>query len=152
MIYIIFHFLCWTLILYWIHRVSHYVPVIRTFHRDHHKFISTNCKNDQKPNDWHWNNLLLFNDNRNSTIDLWLTEVIPSIIYSWATGQWWIILLYYLWAAFIQERIEHNPNFDMYPWLTSGQCHLVHHKYPDKNYGLFFPIWDKMFNTFKRHI
>ena len=69
----------------------------------------------------------------------------------WITGQWWISVFYYVWAAFIQERIEHNSNFDIYPFLTSGQCHLVHHTNPEKNYGLFSPIWDIVFDTFKRH-
>jgi len=151
MIEIILHFLGWTFLLYWIHRIGHYTPVVQTFHRDHHKFISNNIKGNCNPNDWHWSNLLLFNDNWNSTIDLWLTEVIPTVLYSWLTGQWWISIFYYVWAAFIQERVEHNPNFDVYPFLTSGQCHLVHHKHPNKNYGLFFPLWDKMFGTFKHH-
>jgi sterol desaturase/sphingolipid hydroxylase (fatty acid hydroxylase superfamily) len=151
MILFIFHFFAWTLLLYWIHRVGHSVPFIQKFHREHHKFISANVKVNQPPNDWHWSNLFLFNDNWNSTIDLWLTEVIPTIVYSWMTGQWWISVFYYIWAAFIQERIEHNPKFDIYPFLTSGQSHLVHHNNPEKNYGLFFPIWDKMFGTFKNH-
>jgi len=151
MIEIILHFFCWTFVLYWIHRIGHYTPIIRIFHRDHHKFISTNVKENQKPNDWHWSNLLLFNDNWNSTIDLWITEVIPTLLYSAVTGQWWISVFYYVWAAFIQERIEHNPTFDIYPFLTSGQWHLVHHKNPNRNYGLFFPIWDIMFRTYKTH-
>jgi sterol desaturase/sphingolipid hydroxylase (fatty acid hydroxylase superfamily) len=151
MIELIFHFLCWTLLLYWIHRVGHSTPIVRTFHRDHHKFISSNTKDSTAPNDWHWSNLFLFNDNWNSTIDLWITEVIPTLLYSWITGAWWIAVFYYAWAAFVQERIEHNPKFDIYPWLTSGQCHLVHHKNPDRNYGLFFPIWDIVFRTFKKH-
>jgi sterol desaturase/sphingolipid hydroxylase (fatty acid hydroxylase superfamily) len=149
MIDLIFHFLAWTLILYWIHRIGHNVSFINRFHREHHRFISASTKNNQRPNDWHLSNLFLFNDNWNSTIDLWITEVIPTLIYSSITGQWWIAIFYYLWAAFIQERVEHNPKFDIYPFLTSGKWHLVHHKIPDRNYGLFFPIWDQLFGTFK---
>lgn len=151
MIEIILHFLSWTFLLYWIHRLGHHTPIVQTFHKDHHGFISTIIKGNTEPNDWHWSNLFLFNDNWNSTVDLWLTEVIPTLLYSWITGVWWISIFYYVWAAFIQERIEHNPNVDIYPWLTSGQWHLMHHKNPDKNYGLFFPIWDILFNTYKRH-
>lgn len=151
MIEIIFHFLSWTFVLYWIHRLGHRTPFIQKFHRDHHKFISVGVKHNQKPNDWHWSNLFLFNDNWNSTIDLWLTEVLPTLFYSLITGQWWISVFYYVWAAFIQERIEHNPNFDIYPFLTSGKWHLVHHKKSDRNYGLFFPIWDKIFGTFSSY-
>jgi len=151
MINIIFHFLLWTFILYWIHRIGHRLPIVRTYHKAHHKFVSNTVRKNQTPINWHWSNLFLFNDNWNSTVDLWITEVIPSLIYSWITGQWWIIAFYYVWTAFIQERIEHNPKFDIYPFLTSGQSHLVHHSNPEKNYGLFFPIWDKIFGTFKNH-
>ena len=151
MIDIIFHFLVWTLALYWIHRLGHKIEFINRFHRAHHKFISAGIKNNKTPNDWHWSNLFLFNDNWNSTIDLWITEVIPTLAYSWITGQWWISVFYYTWAAFIQERIEHNPTFDIHPFLTSGKWHLIHHKTPDRNYGLFFPIWDMSFGTFKEH-
>jgi sterol desaturase/sphingolipid hydroxylase (fatty acid hydroxylase superfamily) len=84
-------------------------------------------------------------------MDLWITEVVPTLIFSWITGHWWLSVFYYVWAAFIQEVIEHNPNFNIYPLLTSGQWHLVHHKQSDKNFGLFVPIWDIVFRTYKTH-
>lgn len=151
MIEIIFHFFLWTLILYWIHRLGHKILIVRMYHRAHHRFVSNIIKKNQQPIKWHWSNLFLFNDNVDSTIDLWLTEVIPSLLYSWITGQWWVITFYYIWAAFIQERIEHNPNFDVYPFLTSGKWHLVHHRNSNTNYGLFFPLWDLIFGTHKHH-
>lgn len=135
----IFYFFLWTLILYWIHRVSHSVPMIRSIHLHHHRFISLHLTK------WHWNNLLLFNDDWVSTLDLWITEVIPTLIFSAITGQWWISVFYYIWAAFVQETIEHNPNFNL-PLLTSGKWHLIHHQ-SKFNYGLFFPIWDITFGT-----
>ncbi len=140
MTYIIYFFL-WTLMLYWIHRIGHLTPIVREFHLDHHRFIlSHNTK-------WHWNNLFLFNDTWKSTIDLWITEVIPTIIFSIITGEYWIMLFYYVWAAFIQETIEHNQNFNI-PLLTSGKWHLIHHR-SSYNYGLFFPVWDIIFRTNK---
>jgi sterol desaturase/sphingolipid hydroxylase (fatty acid hydroxylase superfamily) len=99
-------------------------------------------------NSWHWSNLFLFNDNWSSTTDLWLTEVLPTILFSFITGQYWLIAFYYVWAAFIQEPIEHNPKFDA-PFILSGRRHLIHHNTPKKNYGLFFPIWDKTFGTYQ---
>ena len=138
----IFYFLLWTLMLYWIHRLAHVLPFFRKYHFDHHKVINLN---DVK---WSWNNFLLYNDTRKSTIDLWLTEVIPTIIFSLVTGQWWISVFYYLWAALIQERIEHDKNFDL-PLLTSGKWHLVHHRNGAYNFGLFFSLWDRVFETNK---
>lgn len=140
MTYIVY-FLLWTLMLYWIHRIGHITPIIRDFHLDHHSFILTH------PTKWHWNNLFLFNDNYKSTIDLWITEVIPTLIFSYVTGEYWISIFYYVYAAFIQESIEHNDNFDMF-LLTSGKWHLIHHS-SSNNYGLFFPIWDIVFRTNK---
>lgn len=149
--YYIFVFISWTLYLYLIHRVIHSIglrlfPVAFNAHADHHRYINTN-----KQTTWHWNNLFLFNDTWTSTLDLWITEVIPTLIFSYITGEWWISVFYYLWAALVQEVIEHNPKFDLYPFLTSGKWHLIHHHNTSVNYGLFLPIWDILFGTFKSH-
>ena len=137
---LILYFLLWTLILYALHRAIHIVPILKTIHGNHHAFVNNNKTK------WHWSNIFLFNDNWTSTVDLWITEVIPSIIFSWVTGQWWISIFYYVWAAFFQENLEHNPKMKYYP-LTFGQWHLIHHRYPKKNFGLFIPIWDRIFLT-----
>jgi sterol desaturase/sphingolipid hydroxylase (fatty acid hydroxylase superfamily) len=131
--------------LYWIHRIGHRWPKpIRNWHMDHHKQVTNNTIWF-----WHWSNLFLYNDTWKSTLDLWATEVIPTLLFSWVTGQWWISAFYYLWAAFIQEAIEHNPKFNIFPLLTSGKWHLIHHTQSNKNYGLFVPIWDMLFNTYE---
>jgi sterol desaturase/sphingolipid hydroxylase (fatty acid hydroxylase superfamily) len=137
------------LILYWIHRISHKIPKIKEFHFDHHRHILNHLKNGNKPTKWHWNNLFLYNDTLKSTIDLWLTEVIPTLVFSLLTGQWWIFIFYYLWAALLQEIVEHDPNFN-FSVLTSGRWHITHHLYSNKNYSLFFPVWDLVFKTNQR--
>lgn len=136
------YFLLWTFLLYWIHRIVHNISLLRDIHRDHHRFISQNSVK------WHWSNLFLFNDTWMSTLDLWITEVIPTAIFSLITGQIWIFLFYYTWAALFQESIEHNPNIN-FPLLTSGRWHLLHHRNVNKNFGLFFSIWDIIFLTNK---
>jgi sterol desaturase/sphingolipid hydroxylase (fatty acid hydroxylase superfamily) len=141
---IIFYFLAWTFLLYWLHRLAHRIPLVKKFHWHHHKHILSTINSN--PTKWHWSNLFLFNDNWPSTVDLWLTEVIPTIIFSAVTGQWWLSVFYYLWAALIQESIEHNPNVD-FLLITSGRWHLEHHYNRNKNFGLFFPLWDKTFKT-----
>lgn len=138
---LVIYFFSWTLMLYWIHRLGHVMPVVKYFHLDHHRHILSNTPT------WHWNNLFLFNDTWKSTIDLWITEVVPTLIFAFLTGQWWIAIFYYVWAAFVQESIEHNKNVDV-PGLTSGKWHLIHHRSP-YNYGLFFPVWDMVFGTNK---
>lgn len=139
-----FWFLLWTFIIYWCHRVGHLIPYIKNIHFAHHKFISTN-----PPPVWHWTNIFLFQDNWVSTFDVWITEFIPTIIFCLLTGQWWIVVIFYLWSAFIQESIEHNPSFNKYPLLTSGKWHLIHHTNGNYNYGIFLPIWDIVFKTYK---
>jgi sterol desaturase/sphingolipid hydroxylase (fatty acid hydroxylase superfamily) len=59
--------------------------------------------------------------------------------------------MYYVWAAFIQESIEHDQNFDLYPVLTSGKWHMMHHRDENCNYGVIIPIWDIVFGTMKSH-
>lgn len=140
----VFYFFLWTFVLYWIHRATHKIPVIRRIHWDHHRYINQNYTK------WNPNNLLLFNDTWTSTFDLWLTEVIPTFIFCMITGQWWIMIFYYCWAALLQESLEHNPKFNI-PFLTSGKWHLIHHRSPNKNFGLFFSCWDIIFKTYDLH-
>lgn len=138
----VFYFFVWTLIIYWIHRLCHNVPALSYFHKEHHKYVTKN------PNiNWHWSNVFLFNDNWPSTIDYWLTEVIPTLIFSMITGQWWIAVLFYLYAATIQERVEHSRYFNAYPFYTSGQWHLLHHTSRPCNYGIITPFWDWVFGS-----
>lgn len=139
------YFFAWTFLLYIIHRLAHKVSFIKFIHYDHHKFIRNNKSN------WHWSNMLLFNDTFYSTLDLWITEVIPTFIFSMLTGQWWIFVFYYIWAAFFQEILEHNSKINFYPF-TFGQWHLVHHRDTSKNFGLFLPIWDFIFSTEKHKL
>lgn len=139
---VVIYFFLWTLMLYVIHRIGHVMPWVSKIHLHHHAYILSN------PTGWHWSNLFLFNDTWISTLDLWITEVIPTIVFSLITGQWWISVLYYVWASFIQESIEHNSTVDL-PVLTSGKWHLIHHRSPC-NYGLFTPLWDLVFGTYKK--
>lgn len=136
-------FLLWTLVLYLIHRISHNVNLFKSLHYDHHIFVSRN-----KTTRWKLHDLLLYNDTPRSTLDMWITEVIPTLCISAVTGHWWIAIIYYIWAAFFQQNLEHNSAHNWYPF-TSGKWHLIHHKDPSKNFGLFFPIWDKIFKTEK---
>jgi sterol desaturase/sphingolipid hydroxylase (fatty acid hydroxylase superfamily) len=130
--------------LYWVHRIGHKIPYIKEWHWDHHVYI---IKHGSPT--WHWNNLFLFNDTWLSTLEMYVLEVIPTLLFSWATGQWWIFIFYYVWAAGPQVTLEHHKNIDV-PLLTTGKWHLIHHRRPNKNYGLFFPIWDILFGTYKR--
>ena len=142
----IMYFMCWTFCLYYIHRIAHKNSLLMKYHADHHRFVNEYLKHKNNMS-WHWNNLFLVNDNLKSTIDLWLTEVIPTIVFCILTQQWWIFAVYYLWASVFQESLEHNSSINIYPFMTCGSWHLAHHKNPTKNFCLFFPIWDILLKT-----
>jgi len=137
-------FLLWTFVVYWCHRSAHMIPFMRKFHMDHHRQVT-----QATIQGLNWKNIFLFFDTWNSTVDQWLTEVIPTIIIAVVLQQWWLLAFYYVWAAFIQEAVEHNDKINLYPFITSGRWHLIHHDTPTKNYGVFFPIWDIIFKTKK---
>jgi len=137
------YFFAWTFIIYWIHRIGHKVPLMMRSHRLHHKFVRENTIT------WHWTNIFLFNDDWGSTIDFWITEIIPTAIFVFVTEQWWLGIGFYLYAAFLQEWFEHNVKFDAYPFYTSGQWHVMHHTHYPCNYGIGTPFWDWVFNTNK---
>jgi sterol desaturase/sphingolipid hydroxylase (fatty acid hydroxylase superfamily) len=138
----IFEFLLWTFCLYWLHRLAHVVPVFKHIHKDHHRCITRGTHLGR----WHYNNLWLFSDTWLSTLDVWVNEVLPTVIIAYLLNAWWLCVLYYLWAALLQEPLEHNKKLNLYPF-TAGKWHLVHHSHPRYNFGLFFPIWDIIFNT-----
>ena len=140
---ILVYFFSWTFVLYWIHRIGHKNPYIKKYHWDHHSYIIRH--GDLK---WEWANLFLYNDTWKSTVDLYVTEVIPTVIFSWITGQWWIFIFYYIWASTLQVVFEHKRKFNL-PFFTSGEWHLIHHRHPNKNYGLFLPVWHIVFGTYK---
>jgi Delta7-sterol 5-desaturase len=135
-------FLSWTLILYWFHRGIHHIPQFKEIHQDHHNYVT-----DFQPK-WNWKNIFIWVDTWKSTADQWITEVIPTVIFCYITGYWWIAVFYWAWSAIIQEVIEHNPKFNI-PLLTSGQWHLIHHRDWTKNFGVFFSVWDRVFGTYE---
>lgn len=137
-------FFLWIFTLYCVHRAFHKIPFLKRIHWSHHQYIFK-----KRGNLWNWKILFLYNDDTSSTIDTWLSEVIPTLLICWITGHWWLFLFFYVWAAFIQELIEHNPKINLYPYLTSGKWHLEHHKNWRCNYGLFIPIFDIIFKTNK---
>ena len=132
----------WLFVLYWVHRLAHAVPLLRQFHIDHHMYILRT----RSPQRWHWSNLFLFNDTYKSTIDLWITEVVPTVVFAAVFDTWEIAAFYYVWAAIFQEELEHNEKVNL-PFFTFGRWHLVHHEHHRVNFGLFTDIWDTVFGT-----
>ena len=140
--FLLFQLITWSFVLYVCHRLGHSVSFLWYYHKDHHIQVSSLTNKG-----YHWSNYFLFFDTWKSTLDQWLIEIIPTILLSLLFKDFTLCILYYIWAVFIQERIEHNSNFNIYPILTSGKWHLEHHGDYSKNYGVFTPIWDIFFQT-----
>jgi len=142
----LFIFLAWTLMIYLSHRLAHtkWIKWYYNLHEEHHNQIIHDSNKK-----FHWTNLFLYIDSWKGTLDQWIMEIIPTIIFCYIFNCWWLFVCYYLWTAFVQENIEHNPKFNLYPIITSGKWHLLHHDDPKVNFGVFVPIWDIIFKTKK---
>jgi len=141
MLQILGYFLLWTFLLYWAHRCAHKFKFLNKFHNAHHLYIKSNFTK------WSWTNLFFYMDNMKSSFDVLLTEVIPTLIFCLLFDTWWVFIFYWIWAASLQEIIEHKSNLNL-PIFTSGKWHMIHHCTPNKNYGLFIPLWDFIFGTY----
>lgn len=142
---IVLYFLIWTFILYVCHRLAHQVTFLWYYHEDHHIQISKATNKGH-----HWSNYFLFFDSWKSTMDQWLIEIIPTIVLCLILQDYFLLIFYYVWAVFIQEKIEHNSYFNLFPLLTSGKWHLIHHKNSKKNFGVFVFYWDWLFNSYEK--
>lgn len=140
------YFMLWTLVLYVMHVLAHRIPFLWYYHSDHHLQVENN-----NVGVWKWTNLFLYIDTWKTTVDQWMTEVIPTFIFSLITGAWWIFIGYWIWSATFQEIVEHNSKIDIYPLEVSGKWHLIHHTHHDKNYGIIHPLWDMTFGTTLKH-
>lgn len=136
------YFFIWLLVLYWAHRLAHVVPYIKEIHSDHHKFVLRS----KYGTEWRLNNLILYNDTIRNTLNLWITEVIPTLTFSYVTGQWWIFIFYYIWAAFFQQTLKYDKDEDIF-LLTPGMWSMIHYRRTNLNFGLFISFWDIVFKT-----
>lgn len=126
------------------HRAFHTVPFLWYLHKSHHDEVNADYGNRPQ-----WTAILLWTDSWKTTIDLWLIEYIPTAFYCWIFGCWWIAVMYYFWVAFVQDFIDHNPRFNLYPLLSSGKYHMQHHKNYKINYATMFPWSDWIMGTCK---
>jgi sterol desaturase/sphingolipid hydroxylase (fatty acid hydroxylase superfamily) len=133
-------FILWNFMIYCNHRLAHILPFYY-LHDEHHRLVKTNSESG--PN---WKNYFLYLDNLKVTLDNWIIEVIPTLIFSYITGYWIFSVFHYIWTAFLQEHLEHNPKLNLYPF-TFGKWHMMHHSNYNCNYGLLIPIWDRIFGT-----
>ncbi len=139
------YFLLWSLIIYWTHRSAHMIPFLWQFHHAHHQV----AYNGELEFSW-WNVIGWFND-WPSTLDQWITEIIPMIVFVLVFPDAWpIAVLYYIDGFILAEGLtDHNPRLEI-PGLSMGRYHLKHHANPNVNFDLYFHFWDQLFGTHYR--
>ena len=123
---------------YWAHRLQH-VPLLWPQHTVHHSDPSLDVTTTQRAH---------FLDH----LFLPIATTLPmALLFDLPANQIIVLsLLPYLWPYFVHAnlRIGFGPAW----WLlTSPQYHRIHHsvesKHSDRNFALWFPLWDVLFGT-----
>lgn len=143
--------MAWSLCNYSIHRIGHYKsrfnPLFK-IHLAHHKEKYPNG-NGLLPE---WKNFFLWFGNWRSSLDIVITLILPALliyILDPETGKW-LLAFVYLYEVFCSENLlDHNPSIKgpVTQFMAWGDFHLMHHKYPRTNYGLYITLWDHVFDT-----
>lgn len=123
---------------YWFHRLQH-SPLLWPQHLLHHSDTALNVTTTQRA---HFLEHLL--------IPVFMTLPLTVLFKLPVTGLIWIAAIPAAWAYFVHMNIR--VGFGPFWWLvTSPQYHRIHHslepRHFDKNFALWFPLWDVLFGT-----
>jgi len=127
---------------YWLHRFSHQVNIMWAGHITHHS-------------------------NTEYNLSVAVRQSAIEGIYTWVFFlplaflgiPWQIFVAAYavslLWQFLVHTRFIHKMGI-LEKIMSTPSHHRVHHgvnkQYIDKNYGAFFIVWDKLFNTFEPEV
>jgi len=129
---------------YWIHRMTHRVPVFWRFHRVHHSDTSMDSSTFFRMHPVEV--ILVFGVGNILTAALFGTDLLSLALY------YFILNLFFF--------LEHS-NFKFPVWLdktlgwviTTPNLHKIHHEqnqyYTDSNFADIFILWDRIFGTYK---
>lgn len=135
------YFLGWTFIAYWTHRAAHAFDFLWKFHREHHVVVY------EGKFEFSWWNLVGWVNDWKSTLDDWLTEIIPLGLYIWIfPAAWPVVIYYYIDSSLSEGILDHNPRIDV-PGLAMGRYHLAHHDDMRVNFDNYTRLWDWVFGT-----
>ena len=128
---------------YWLHRVSHAVPLLWRLHRIHH-------------------------GDRQVDLSLGLRhhplELLPAILLFaavaallglplWAAGLTEVVMMAATYWEHLAIRLPPAARAALEPWIVLPETHLLHHsadrRQTDSNYSTLTIIWDRMFGTFR---
>lgn len=126
------------LFFYWFHRLQH-SPLLWPQHLLHHSDTALNVTTTQRA---HFLEHLL--------IPVFMTLPLVLLFRLPTTDLIWIAAIPAAWAYFVHMNIK--VSFGPFWWLaTSPQYHRIHHslepQHFDRNFALWFPVWDVLFGT-----
>ncbi len=121
------------------HVIQHKVPLIWNFHAVHHSQQELNLFTDLR---FHFVDALTLYPLAIFTMSLFLIPFPQSSVY-------------YLWFRTWYPRVYHANIKSNFGWLhyilVTPQSHRIHHsveaKHHDKNFGVMFSFWDRLFKT-----
>lgn len=126
---------------YWTHRLMHFPPVYRWFHRIHHQ--STN------PSPWAAMSFHPLEAVVEAGIIVLVTFLIP--VHPLAIGIFLLFMMLY--------NVYGHLGYELYPkgfskslvgkWINTSVNHNQHHVYFKGNYGLYFLFWDRLMGTIR---
>jgi Delta7-sterol 5-desaturase len=124
---------------YWLHRLMHQPPLFRRVHAGHHR--------SRQPTPY----ASFAFDWGEAALNAWLLPALvfvmpihPAVILA-------ILSLATLTAVLNHAGAEVLPNWLVRgwagDWLITATHHSLHHTHYDKNFGLYFRVWDKLMGT-----
>ncbi|MEA5513955.1 sterol desaturase family protein [Nodularia sp. UHCC 0506] len=125
---------------YWFHRCQHTNSFLWEQHKFHHSEVSLNVTSSRR---LHWleEPLVLLFIVLPMTL-LFNLQPIPA---------GFLAFIQVLWLQFIHMNLRLGVG-KLSPIIVSPQYHRIHHSYQpehiDKNYAVFFPIWDIIFGSY----
>jgi len=131
---IIFYFILVDTLYYWFHRISHRIPIIKSYiHSTHHNLFYL------LPLDYANLNIVDFN------MYMFINVVFPLLITNTSIFEYLIITtIMFLHSVYIHSDV----NFKFFiPLFITSKYHKYHHQIGGGNYGQFFSIWDEYMNT-----
>ncbi|WP_339459529.1 sterol desaturase family protein [Nodularia spumigena] len=125
---------------YWFHRCQHTNSFLWEQHKFHHSEVSLNVTSSRRVH-WLEEPLVLLFIVLPMTL-LFNLQPIPS---------GFLAFIQVLWLQFIHMNLRLGAG-KLSPIIVSPQYHRIHHSYQpehiDKNYAVFFPIWDIIFGSY----
>ncbi len=127
------------LVLYWIHRLQHMIPVLWAFHTVHHSQEQLNTLTQY----------------RRHPLEMLYAQVAMFVVFVLILGipmHTWIWLYAILVALQGLQHAELDWRFGkVYPLVVSPVFHSIHHstdpRYAHANFGAMFSFWDYLFGT-----